>query len=97
MRKYNKNTIEQFFKAILSLENIEECHSFFDDACTIQEIEAISQRFDVACKLAEGKNYQEVNKLTGVSTATITRVNKCLNYGDGGYNLAIKRMKEKNN
>ena len=91
MHKHNKETVEKLFRAILSLENLEECYKFFDDAFTIQEIEAIAQRFDVACRLCEGKSYVQVNAETGASTATICRVSKCLNYGEGGYRIAIDR------
>ena len=91
MQKHNKKTVERLFRAILSLENLEECYKFFDDAFTIQEIEAIAQRFDVACRLCEGKSYVQVNAETGASTATICRVSKCLNYGEGGYKIAIER------
>ena len=86
--------VDQLFKAILSLQSIEECYQFFEDACTIKEVREIAQRFSVACALVEGKNYQEINKESGASTATICRVNKCLNYGDGGYRIAIDRLKE---
>ena len=92
MHKYNKETVERLFRAILSLENLEECEKFFDDAFTIQEIESIAQRFDVACRLCEGKSYVQINAETGASTATICRVSKCLNYGDGGYKIAIDRI-----
>ena len=85
---------DQLFKAILSLETIEECYRFFEDACTIKEVREIAQRFHVAQALDGGKNYQEINKETGASTATICRVNKCLNYGDGGYRIALDRLKE---
>jgi TrpR-related protein YerC/YecD len=98
MHKYNKETVERLFRAILSLENLEECEKFFDDAFTIQEIESIAQRFDVACRLCEGKSYVQINAETGASTATICRVSKCLNYGDGGYKIAIDRtMNEEKN
>ncbi len=97
MHKYNPKTAERLFEAILTLRNKEECQKFFDDAFTIQEIESIAQRFDVACRLCEGKSYVEINKETGASTATICRVSKCLNYGEGGYKIAIERIeKEKN-
>ena len=92
MHKYNKETVERLFRAILSLENLEECEKFFDDAFTIQEIESIAQRFDVACRLCEGTSYVQINAETGASTATICRVSKCLNYGDGGYKIAIDRI-----
>ncbi len=91
--KKNKIDTAQFFKAVISLENEKECQRFFDDICTIQELEAIAQRFEVACLLSEGKSYVDINKETGASTATICRVSKCLNYGDGGYKTAIERLK----
>lgn len=96
MHKYNPKTAEKLFEAILSLKNADECKKFFDDAFTIQEIEAIAQRFDVACRLCEGKSYVEINKETGASTATICRVSKCLNYGEGGYKIAIDRITKEN-
>ena len=92
MQKINRNNAEKLFKAIISLKNIEECSAFFDDICTIQELEALSQRFEVACLLNEGKSYIDINKATGASTATICRVSKCLNYGEGGYATAIERL-----
>ena len=93
MPKKTQIDFEKFYKAILSLETEEECARFFDDICTIQEVEAIAQRFEVACLLDEGKSYVDINKTTGASTATICRVSKCLNYGDGGYKTAIERIK----
>ena len=95
MQKNNKTVAEKLFKAILSLKSIDECSAFFDDICTIQELEALSQRLEVACLLNEGKSYIDINKATGASTATICRVSKCLNYGEGGYKTAIERL-EKN-
>ena len=94
MRKYQKESMDNLFKAILSLENLEECYSFFEDACTIQELESIAQRFEVAKLLSQGKSYVDINKLTGASTATICRVSKCVNYGGGGYKTAIDRLGE---
>ena len=94
MSKYEIKDEKDFYKAILSLETIEECKNFFDDICTIQEIEAISQRLQVAKQLSLGKSYTEVNKITGASTATICRVSKSLNYGDGGYNTVLDRISE---
>lgn len=88
----NEN-IDKVFEAILSLENIDECYRFFEDICTIKEIREIAQRLDVAVMLSEGKNYQEISALTGASTATISRVNKCLLYGTGGYAGVIEKMK----
>ena len=80
------------FEAILSLQSVEECYAFFEDICTIKEQQAMAQRFQVACQLDAGKNYNEVYEDTGVSSATICRVNKCLNYGDGGYRTAINKL-----
>ena len=82
-----------FFKAIISLKTEKECEMFFDDICTIQELEAIAQRFEVAKLLVEGKSYVDINKETGASTATICRVSKCINYGEGGYKTAIRRSR----
>lgn len=97
MNKRNKETVEQLFRAILTLETVEECEKFFDDAFTMQELESIAQRFDVACRLDQGGSYVEINKETGASTATICRVSKCLNYGSGGYRIAIERSKKEKN
>ena len=85
---------EPLFQAILKLHDMEECKAFFDDLCTIKEIQDLSQRYDVACMLDEGKNYQEISRSTGASTATICRVNKCLNYGSQGYRMILDRLKE---
>ena len=92
----NKKTIEEaehLFRAILNLQTLEECQAFFDDLCTIKEIQDLSQRLDVAMMLDAGKNYQEVSRATGASTATICRVNKCLNYGSSGYRTILDRIK----
>lgn len=94
MAKVEKKYLDNFYQAILTLKSPEECAAFFDDVCTIQEMEAISQRLEVARLLHQGKNYVDVNKLTGASTATICRVSKCLSYGDGGYKTVIQRMEE---
>ena len=92
MAQMDQKYLQDFYKAILSLKTEEECAKFFDDVCTVQEVEVISQRFEVAKLLYEGKNYNDVNKLTGASTATICRVSKCLTYGDGGYKTVIERV-----
>ena len=84
----------RLFRAILTLRTEEECRHFFDDLCTTKELQDLSQRLEVAQMLSEGKNYQEVSRATGASTATICRVNKCLNYGSQGYTTALARMKE---
>lgn len=92
MLKKGKNDIEKLYKAILTLKTTDECAAFFDDICTIQELEALAQRLEVACNLCEGKSYVDINKSTGASTATICRVSKALNYGDGGYKTVIERL-----
>lgn len=92
MGKIEKKYLENLYRAILALETEQECAAFFDDICTIQELESISQRLEVARLLHQGKNYVDINKLTGASTATICRVSKCLSYGDGGYKTVIEKM-----
>ena len=87
----HRTEIDQLFNAILTLQSVEECYAFFEDACTIKEIQDIAQRLDVASHLRTGKNYHEVNQITGASTATICRVKKCLTYGDG-YRLVLDRL-----
>ena len=81
------------FRAILSLSSEEECAAFFEDIFTIKEMQDISQRLQVAEMLHDGKNYIEISRLTGASTATICRVNKCLLYGNGGYRNALEKRK----
>ncbi len=94
MQKLRNEEIDKLFEAVLALKSVEECYAFFEDACTIKELKEIAQRFQVACALDAGRNYQEVNKETGASTATICRVNKCLNYGNEGYRTVIDRLKK---
>ncbi len=89
-----KDDIEKLFEAVLTLESAEECHKFFEDICTIKELQEISQRWAVARMLDKGSSYQEVSKETGASTATISRVNKCLVYGSGGYAEILKKSKQ---
>ncbi len=87
---------ENLFRAILKLESIEDCKLFFDDVCTIKELDDMSQRLLIAEMLRSGYNYQEISKETGASTTTISRVNRCLNYGGGGYNSMLDRLSEGN-
>lgn len=94
MDKLRSPATDALFEAILSLETVDECYKFFEDACTVKEILDISQRFEVARLLSEKKNYQEISKETGASTATISRVAKCLSYGSDGYALVLERLKE---
>ena len=95
MDALHTENMDKLFKAILNLESIEECYSFFEDVCTINELLAISQRFEVAGMLNSGKNYLDISAETGASTATISRVNKCLVYGSG-YKSALKKLSEEN-
>ena len=81
----------ELYKAILSLENEEECRLFFEDICTIKELETMSQRLEVAKLLSGGATFNEIVAKTGASTTTISRVNRCLNYGDGGYRKVIDK------
>ncbi len=89
----NKST-DRLFKAILSLETVEECYHFFDDLCTVQEMKAMAQRYAVAKMLHDGEIYNDIVKETGASTATISRVNRSLNYGSEGYSLTFERLGE---
>ena len=90
------DAVEELFEAILTLENKEECFKFFEDICTVNEVTSIAQRFAVARMLKENKTYLEVAKETGASTATISRVNRSLNYGNDSYDMVLNRMsKEK--
>lgn len=95
MDKLRSEEIDELFKAILTLESVDECYDFFEDICTIKEILEISQRLQVAKLLQAKKNYQEISKETGASTATISRVGKCLTYGNDGYKLVLKRLDKK--
>ena len=92
MSKLRNTETDLLFEGILKLETVEECYRFFTDICTIKELQAMTQRLQVAKQLYEGRNYNEVCRDTGVSSATICRVNKCLNYGDGGYRLVLERL-----
>ena len=84
--------IDILFKAILKIENEEECYKIFEDIATINELKSLAQRMQVAKMLKEKKVYTEIAEVTGASTATISRVNKCLNYGEEGYNLVLDRL-----
>ena len=90
MTNFHIESFDDLFRAILKLKSVQDCRNFFEDVCTIKELEDISQRLEVAKQLIDGKNYQSISKETGASTATISRVNKCLNYGSGGYKLVLK-------
>ena len=84
--------VDHLFEAILTLENKEECYTFFQDVCTINELLSLSQRYEVAKMLREKKTYLEIAEKTGASTATISRVNRSLNYGCDGYDMVFSRL-----
>ena len=92
--KFKKDDIDELFDAVLTLQDREDCYRFFEDLCTVNEIHAIAQRLQVAKLLSEGKTYNEIEGITKASTATISRINKCLVYGADGYQRILTRMKE---
>lgn len=92
--KHDDENISYFFDAVLALKDRDECYRFFDDICTVPELKAISQRLSVAKMLSEKSVYSEIVSKTGASTATISRVNRSLNYGSDGYALVIDRVKD---
>ncbi|MDL2273492.1 YerC/YecD family TrpR-related protein [Oscillospiraceae bacterium OttesenSCG-928-G22] len=85
--------MDALFEAILLLRSMEECYRFFEDLCTVSELKSMEQRFDVANMLAEGRVYSDIAAETGASSATISRVNRALNYGADGYKLVLERKK----
>lgn len=94
--KFKRADIDELFEAVLTLKDSEDCYRFFEDICTINEIHAIAQRLQVAKLLSEKKTYNEIERMTSASTATISRINKCLVYGADGYKRVLARLKEKN-
>ena len=93
MPNFKNEATDKLFKAILSLESVDECYAFFEDICTIKELQDMTQRLEVALLLDEGVNYQGISQKVNVSTATISRVSRCLHYGSGGYKKAIDILK----
>ncbi|MBP5598838.1 MAG: TrpR YerC/YecD [Lachnospiraceae bacterium] len=93
-KKIKTEAVDHLFDAILCLENREECYSFFEDLCTVNELLSLSQRFEVASMLKAGNTYMEIAEKTGASTATISRVNRSLNYGNDGYEMIFSRLKK---
>ena len=89
-KKLHTEAVDRLFDAILSLENRDECYSFLEDVCTINELLSLAQRFEVACMLRDHKTYMEIAEKTGASTATISRVNRSLNYGNDGYDMVLE-------
>ncbi len=92
--KLSNTFMDQLFDAVLLLESREECYRFFEDICTIKELQSISQRLQVAKLLSDNKTYHEIEEITGASTATISRVNRCIQYGAEGYNIVLNRIKK---
>lgn len=94
--KLRGEELDKFFDAVLQLETREECYQFFDDIATMNEIKSFAQRLHVANLLYDGKKYTEIEDATKASTATISRVRRCLDFGSGGYRLVLDRMKKVN-
>ena len=92
LNKIRGHQTDQLFKAILELKNIEECYEFFDDLCTISEMQSLSQRLEVAQMLNMKKTYDTIQTETGASTATISRIRRCVDYGSGGYDKILGRL-----
>ncbi len=92
--RWRNEITDQLFEAILLLEDVEECYRFFDDLATISEIKEFSQRLEVARMLSEGFIYEGIVKKTGASSATVSRVKKCLNYGADGYKTILQKLKK---
>ena len=91
-KKIQTSAVDHLFEAILCLQSKEECYLFFDDLCTVNELLSLSQRYEVASMLKNHKTYLEIAEKTGASTATISRVNRSLNYGSDGYELIFARL-----
>lgn len=94
--KIKTSAVDHMFEAMLTLETPEECYKFFEDLCTVNEILSLSQRYEVATMLAAKNTYLEIAEKTGASTATISRVNRSLIYGNDGYEMVFNRLKEAN-
>ncbi|MBQ8416061.1 MAG: helix-turn-helix domain-containing protein [Clostridia bacterium] len=93
MSNFRSESVDRLFEIILRLESTEDCYRFFEDICTIKEVQDMAQRLDAAFLLDQGMNYQDISRKVGISTATISRVSKCLKYGKG-YRNAIDKAKE---
>ena len=96
-KKIKTEAVDHLFQAILTLKNPEECYIFFEDVCTVNELLSFAQRYEVARMLRSGNTYLEIAEKTGASTATISRVNRSLNYGNDGYDMIFERLEKENN
>lgn len=94
LEKLGKDHINQLFEGILKLQDLDECYKFFEDLCTVNEVKSLAQRLEVARMLKKGKTYHKIEEATGASTATISRVKRCLEYGEGGYNIILERVEK---
>ena len=94
MKKHSKDSSDLLYESILTLKTVEECRSFFSDLCTVSELRAMEQRIEVAMYLSDGMIYNDILERTGASSATISRVNRCLQYGEDGYQTVVPRMRE---
>lgn len=91
-KKIKTEAVDHLFQAVLALQSVDECYAFFEDVCTVNELLSLSQRYEVAKMLREKKTYLEIAEQTGASTATISRVNRSLNYGNDGYDMIFERL-----
>lgn len=94
MCNWHNDSTDELCEAILSLKTREECYAFLEDVCTIKELLEMSQRLSVAKLLSRGMSYSQISQKTGVSTATISRISRCIEYGSGGYKMIIERLQE---
>lgn len=94
MHKIQSESMDRLFQSILNLKTLDECYAYFEDLCTVKELLDMAQRLDTAILLSEGYSYQRIMEKMDISTATIGRVSKCLNYGTGGYQAVIEKLKE---
>lgn len=94
-KRLDTEEVKHLFQAVLTLEDLDECYAFFEDVCTVNELLSIAQRLEVASRLRQGQTYLEICEKTGASTATISRVGRSLNFGNGGYDIALDRMNSK--
>ncbi|MFD2169856.1 YerC/YecD family TrpR-related protein [Tumebacillus lipolyticus] len=93
--KLRDRTVDQLFEAVLQLRSLDEAYQFFDDLCTVNEVQSLAQRLEVARMLGKGQTYNQIEAETGASTATISRVKRCLNYGTDGYKVVLDRLETK--
>lgn len=94
---FHSDSVDRLFQTFLNLETIDDCYVYFEDLCTIKEIRDMAQRLDTAILLKKGMSYQKISETLDISTATIGKVSKCLNYGSGGYKNAIERLNKEDN